>query len=179
MGQYLSVGILTQINIKAEELTADTLKSLKPRLSGWGFDFKIYEGDLSENSWSGKLKPAIINQELLPFLKETYTVLGKFVRLDDEKTVLEKLEEAPSEKQNDFLQEPKYYNLQLDRYADDIHMKFSNQRIRISFSAVSLFMAGKLMMESHGGLFNLFSSLLHDRLKDFSLAKALRVYITG
>jgi hypothetical protein len=179
MGQYLSIGIIKDIEIEKENLDDVSFEDLKSKLLNKGYDLDLFKIETQENRLSGTIKTELLENELLPFLEKTYEILSHYTFLSDYKSVLEKLKTVTDFQA--FLGNADFYDFQLDNYAqaDRIYMEQRNQKVNIYFNAVSFKMAGKIMIESSDGLFDLFTALLQKQLSDFELSKTLKVYVTG
>ncbi|MCK5674138.1 MAG: hypothetical protein KAH95_12225 [Spirochaetales bacterium] len=57
--------------------------------------------------------------------------------------------------------------------------RVNGSKIRIYYDSILLSMEGKIMMEEYGRQFNFFKYTIMQTYKNFSLAGALRIYITG
>lgn len=176
MGQYLSIGIITQLKINTN---GTDLSEIKEDLKERGVDLDLYEGEIDSNLWRGNLKQEIIEKELLGFTKAAYDLLRKYTRLDDDKEVIAALEKSKPEDWSGILDEATFINFQEDSYGHRSYLKIQGKNLELIFFAVSLKMVGKILMEMDSGIFNLLSTGLQKLLSDFKLARSLRVYITG
>jgi hypothetical protein len=180
MGQYLSIGIIKDIQIEKQKLKDTSFENLKVNFERKGYDLTIFNTEIEGDVLQGRLKTEILEKELLPFLEKVYGLLSAFTFCSDYKDVLKKVSET--EDFNALLNNASFYDFQLDKYAhgDRIYIDdFRNKKVDINFNVISFKMAGKIIIESDEGLFDLFASLLRKELADFQLAKALKVYITG
>lgn len=180
MGQFLSIGIIKDLHIQKENLEEYTFDDLKPTIEKRGYHLDIFHPNIEGNQWKGTLKTEILEAELLPFLERIYSLLKDFTNLSDYLEVLEETKTITDVQK--FLEDASFYDFQLDNYGHGSRIyveRSKNQRMDINFDALSLKMAGKILMESDEGLFSLFTSLLQQQLADFQLSKALKVYITG
>jgi hypothetical protein len=68
---------------------------------------------------------------------------------------------------------------QNDRYGIPDYMDINDQLIYIHYNSILLSLEGKIQMEVFGKQFRFFKYAIMQTFKEFSLAKSLRVYITG
>jgi len=179
MGQHLSLSILTEVRITKKGLDADNFSELNEDLSARGLDLSIYEGELGEGYWEGKLQSSVLQKELLPFLKSTYALLEKHTRLDDSEAVMAALEQRKPEEWPEMMENADYYNFQVCGYPDLIYLRTPVGEVKLSFYAIMLKTSEKIFLESDAGLFNLFSESLQLHLQEFQLSKSLRIHLTG
>jgi len=177
MGQYMSVGIIKEIEIQKENLDQYSFEDLKTQLEKQGYHLDVFNQKIKGNQLVGTLKMEIVEAELVPFLEQVYDLLKDFTSLSDYHKVIEKAKNVTDF--NAFLEEADFYDFQLDKYAHGDRIYVDRNRIKIYFTPISFKMAGKIILESDGGLFHLFTSLLQKQLSNFQLSKTLRLYTTG
>ena len=126
----------------------------------------------------------------MPFLEHFYSVLGKFVRLDNADEIIQKLKsEQPKSEQpkslQTFLDNESFYNFQESYSNDSYDFYFEKEnsliknKIHVSSDIITLAFTGKIMKEETGGFFEFFEALIRQNFSSFDFAKAVRVYITG
>lgn len=181
MGQYLAIGITTEIRTdKAialkHKITAEEIIS-RHALIQTLFDFEE-----TDNSWYWKIKPAIFEAELLPFLETLYPDLYG-VGASDWADVLEKLKETPPNEWFEFIKNDGFEAFQLDSYGESVYLAFPEKgysaKVQLNYETIILALEGKISMECYGQLFGFFESAIQNQYKAFELSKTLRVYITG
>lgn len=180
MGQYLSIGIVTKIGVsKAEVDKAElSLEQLQQEMTqNFRYASEIYDTNEKEGVYYFQLKEDIINKQLLPFLKSIYPFLYDDSEYYDD--VIEKIEKSPSSQWLSWAKEKPEEAFQLDEYGEQDHLQVGFSDIRINYDVIMLSMEGKIMMEVYGRQFNFFQYTMAEAFKEFTLAKALRVYITG
>ena len=186
MGQYLAIGIATNYKASKKEIEAISIEKVIEKMTAEiGFDASLYELEETEYSWQWNIKSDKIQSEFVPFLEYFYSVIGKFVRLDDANEVIQKLKSEQPKSLQVFLEEDSFYNFQ-ESYSDDSYdFSFEKEgslmknKVSISSDVISLVMTGKIMMEETGGFFEFFEAMIHQNFNKFDLSKNIRVYITG
>ena len=179
MGQFLSIGILTNVTIHESDIPHLLPDTVIDALGREGIDPQIYSGRSEDDRWQGDLRPEIVKSELLDFLKSIYPIINQFCRVSDESEVIDCFSSNHPDKWPDLLNEVSYYTFQIDRYGMPFYIETQSRKVKVSFTSATLKVAGKIMMESDDGMFNLFGALLQERLAQFQLSKAIRVFITG
>jgi hypothetical protein len=140
--------------------------------------YEVSEPAEGEEYYTFTLKEEIFRVQLLPFLREIYPVMYRTPQfgqnlVDDlnGKTVTEWLEIAENKSDCEF---------QMDIYAMSDCIGDYPNRIYVNYNkTIILDLAGKIFMESSGGLFHFFKDVIVKNFSEFSLAGAIRVYITG
>ncbi|MEM0993459.1 MAG: hypothetical protein AAF847_19660 [Bacteroidota bacterium] len=179
MGQFLSIGLWNKIWITQKETKEQALNQLQNKLLPHGIDLSLYDTTTDGNTWEAHIKPVVLENELLPFLHAAYALLSQYSMLFDHEEILEALAESEPAVWHSMIHKANFYNFQEDRSGQAYYLMMDEERFRISFHAISLKMAGKIVLESGEGLLDLFTDLLRLQLKAFELSKALRVYVTG
>lgn len=179
MSEFLAIGIATKVQIHPVPSEAEAYEALQKGLAERGAGLSIYTGQVYDDVWDGQLQQEVVEAELLDFLKAVYAQLRLFTRLDDAEKVIAAFEGTPPEAWLDKLSEASFYNLQNDAYAQGRDLKIEGRDIQLRFVSAMLVMRGKIILETDGGLFDLFAAALQAQLNQFRLAEALRVYITG
>jgi hypothetical protein len=178
MGQYLAIGITTEISTdKAvalkQKISAEEIIKRPPLIE------TLYDFEESDNYWSWGIKPAIFEAELLPFLETLYPDLYG-IGSSDWEDVLKKLKETPPNEWLKFIQNDGFEAFQLDSYGESDYLAFPKKgTVALNYETIILALEGKISMECHGQLFGFFETALQNQYKAFELSKTLRVYITG
>ena len=186
MGQFLAIGIATNFKASKREVEAVSIEKIVEKMTAEiGFDSNLYELEETEYSWQWNLKSDKIQSEFVPFLEYFYSVLGKFVRLDDADEVIQKLKSEQPKSLQAFIDEDSFYNFQESYSNNSYDFSFEKEgsliknKVRISSDVITLVMTGKIMMEATGGFFEFFEAMIHHNFNKFDLSKNIRVYITG
>lgn len=186
MGQYLAIGIATNFKVSKKEVEAISIEKIAEKMTAEiGFDTNLYELTETQHSWQWNIKSDKIQSQVVPFLEHFYSVLSKFVRLDDAEEVVQKLKSQQPKSLQTFLDGESFYNFQESYSNDSYDFYFENEnssmknKVRVSSDVISLVITGKIMMEETGGFFEFFEAMIQQKFSQFDLAKTIRVYITG
>ena len=180
MGQFLAIGITTDIGIAKEKLDRYELSIEKFQTemqSVLHFQADIYQINEGDEFYEFTLKDEIMAVQLLPFLQVVYPLLyRKSIYYD---AVLEKLAHLPSEEWLAWSKEKSEASFQFDRYGSCDYLSDKYNHLEIHQYGILLSMEGKTSMEVYGRQFNFFRYTMQQAFKQFSIAGALRVYLTG
>lgn len=185
MGQYLTIGIATKCSTSKEDLQKHKITTeelLVKMQEEYHFEPSIYDMTETEDRYVFNLKPTILEKQLLPFLKKLYPklYLGSSI---DYTEIIELLESSAPDTWLDWLKDNGEEAFQLDSYGTSDYLYFDKPfrpYIRLSFSnIIMLSLEGKISMETYGRQFTFFKYCLQEAFKEFSLAKAVRIYFTG
>ncbi len=184
MGQVLGIGIVTKCgtskkdlqkyNITKDELIAEMI--IKKH-----FEPTIYDFSETDEYYFFKLQSNVIENQLLPFLEKFYPLvyLGRNKDFEDTIEMLKKSESSTWLKLSD---EKSFEEFQLDEYGEPEYLYFDKPfkpYAKIFSTAIMLSHEGKISMEIFGRQFNFFKYCIQQTFSEFSIAKALRVYISG
>ena len=183
MGQLLGIGLVTTLAVSQKKLQKcgvtieECVEQMKQRFY---FEPALYELSLDEDYYNWTLKTDILESQLVPFLESLYPMLYKNTHnfeetlkvLQKQTTTQQFLELADSKDIEEF---------QLNEYGESDYIYFapSKQSIGISYTSILLSHEGKIGMEVYGRQFAFFQYCIQKAFADFSLVKALRVYISG
>ena len=95
---------------------------------------------------------------------------------------LNELKNSKSENWLSLAEDKSCEEFQIDNYGIEDNLYFEkafNPRVSVYYESILLSMEGKIMMESYGRQFNFFKLCMTEMFKEFKLAGALRVYISG
>lgn len=184
MGQYLSIGLVTEISIsvaKAQSKTI-TLKEVETQfLQQNGILLSNYTLSNKDEYWVWQLKWEIIEKELIPFLTQFYAAYyskSSYYKSDCEK-LLKKLSETPSNKWLEIAEKSNFRVFCKDDYAESGYISVEGKSLPWHFDVISLAAEGKILMEEYGNMFNFCSKAIQHQFSSFLLGKALWMYITG
>lgn len=187
MGQYLAMGIMTQVATSKEKARKDNIQldtALQKMQQTFHFTPELYDFTDDANYWVWQLKHDIWEGELLPFLKEVYPILFYMQHSStDYEGVLKKLSSEPATSWLDIAKDKRFEAFQFDEYGEDEYLYFKELNfqptLKVSIESVALAMEGKIVMEAHGQLFHFFQHCFQKTFTSFQLSKAIRFYITG
>jgi hypothetical protein len=182
MGSFLAIGIATNYKASKREVEAVSLEKVVEKMTAEiGFDANLYELEETEYSWEWNIKSDKIQSDFVPFLEYFYSVMDKFIQLDDADEVIQKLKSEQPKSLQAFLDEDSFYNFQ-ESYTDDsyeLYFEKEKEEVNISSDITTLVSTGKIMMEEEGGFFEFFEAMIHQNFKEFEMSKNIRVYIMG
>ena len=183
MGQFLAVGLTTEINISKSELKKaelDTKQVQEKMKEDFFFVPEIYSVNESDDQYFFRLKDDILHQQLIPFLKEIYPFLYNNADSPYFKYVLKDLASMEPGQWLKWAKDKPEEAFQGDGYGSRDRIESSGSRqVWINYYSVILSMEGKIAMEAYGRQFNFFKYTMMQTFKQYSIAGALRVYITG
>lgn len=183
MGQFLAIGLVTKWLIEKEELQEYNIskemliKNMKEQIH---FDDTIYELSEQESYYILTLKPAILENQLLDFLREFYPVL--YINRDSYTRTIKMLENSPPNKWSELSKEESNEEFQFDKYPKSEYIHFDinfRPTIKLDSESIILSVAGKIFMETYGEQFHFFKFCIQKTFEKYLIAKAIRVYITG
>lgn len=181
MGEFLTVGIKTQVSVaKAQNLTPKQIEN------AIDIDTTIFDFQDTKDYWKWSPKPAIITEELIPFLEAVYADLyGENSRSSDYKDVLEELKQLAPEEWLAFAQDGSSYEaFQSNNYGFPYKVKIQlengkTETIKVSEETIMFALEGKISMECYGLLFSFFEKALREKYKKFRLSKLFTIEIVG
>ena len=180
MGQFLAIGLVTKIGVEKKEVDKAQLnleqlqKKMKEELH---YIPKIHVASDSEDFYHFILKDDIFHAQLIPFLKEIYPLLYDNPIYYD--NIINKLKTLPPSEWLQWAAGKPEEAFQSDEYGMRDYMEINHRKIFIYYDCLLLSMEGKIMMEVFGRQFKFFKYTMMQTFKQFSLAGALRTYITG
>ena len=183
MGQFLATGLVTKITISKDQLTKgkistdELFNTIEQKLY---YNLDIFDIKEKEEYFILKLKETIFQKELLPFLSKLLPIIHG----DDaySREVIINLQKTPSSEWMKLAERKSYDYFQIDEYGENEYLKFDkdfNPTIKINFTSILFAMEGKIIMETYGEQFLFYKYCMIQTFKEFSLASALRTYITG
>lgn len=185
MGQFLSIGIVTKFSANTSEFrdqqpdTAEITQLLQDQglFALDLYDYHTVSADFRQ--WT--LKPELLQNELLPFLKAFYGISTRFYKLDQDK-VIATLESTPFDQWTEIIAEQSLDTLQVDEYAQAEYLRLPNKRskyVSVDIDTITLHMTEKIFLESDSGMFRFYTYCMHQTFANYPIARALRTYITG
>lgn len=179
MGQFLAIGLAIKLGASKTEVDKAQLdiKSLQSKMKHTlHYNPGLYNPSENDGFYEFTLKDNILHAQLIPFLKTIYPLLyEKSVYYD---TIIKKLETTPSSDWLEWAKEKPGEAFQFNEYGMPDYIKH-NHDIRIHYDCLLLSMEGKIAMEVYGRQFLFLKYTMMQTFKQYHLAGALRIYITG
>lgn len=185
MGRYLATGLITRISVVREEAERAKLgkDELISRMSKeLYFEPELFDYEGTDTRMAFLIKPQIFERDLLPLLERVYSL---YFRKDEEARyldILNKLNAAGPGKYMQLAHEKMGENYQYDEYGEEDYLRSDlpfGKYTHVYYKTILLTLGGKIITESIYKELLFYKHLLHFRLSDIELAKALRIYITG
>ncbi len=180
MGQFLAIGLATEIGIKKSEADkADlTLEQVQERMQhDLHYVPDIYTATEENGYYHFLLNEEVLHAELLLFLETFYPLLYSTPAYYED--ALKKLAGMPPAKWLQWAQGKPEEVFQFDEYGVRDYLTVNHTDICVSYDAVLLSMEGKISMETYGRQFTFMKYAMMQTFRKFRLAGALRMYITG
>ncbi len=180
MGQFLAIGLATQIGVKKSEVDKAQLsiEQLQERMKQeLHYVPEIYIVSAHDDVYHFRLKDDIFHTQLLPFLQTIYPLLYKKTAYYD--NVRQELNTLPPSEWLQWAKGKSEEAFQFDTYGMWDYVEKHHVKVRISYECLLLSMEGKIVMEECGRQFNFLKYTMMQTFRQFSLAGALRIYITG
>lgn len=174
MGAFLSIGLVNEVSVGGDTMATE---EVKVPLAEHGIHLNIYEGKIKESSWEGKLRPDILEKELLPFLRALYDSMGTFTKFGDAEDILALLEKTPAKERYERLLAANFSSFSNIGLSQIIRLPIHQRHVGVRYYSIRLHSAGKILMEEDGGMFDIFSIALQQQFKEFELSKAIMVDI--
>ena len=181
MGQFLAIGLVTQIGVDKKKLARVQLtpEQLQERMTAQlHYDPALYLLRDYDDFYGFDLNEDIFYAQLLPLLEQLYPLLypDKVMYQD----VLQELLGLPPSEWIAWAQKKPDESFQFDGgrgMGEYIREKYND--LYLDYESIMLSMEGKIAMEVYGRQFLFVNYTMKQTLKQFSLAGALRMYITG
>ena len=174
MGAFLFIGLVNEVSVSVDEMT---IEEAEAPLAEHGIHLSVYKGEMKNGSWEGRLRPDLLEEELLPFLRAVYSAMGTFASFGDAKDIIALLEETPPEERYERLLVADFSSFSDVGLSNVFRLSIGEQHIGVRYSSIKLHSAGKISMEEEGGMFDIFTIALQQQFKSFELAKALMIDI--
>lgn len=128
------------------------------------------------------LKDKVFQHQLIPLLEKLYPIIYNKSKYYDYKEILNKLKSTEPSLFLALAKDKSYEEFQIDPYGEDDYLYFEKKfkpSVTLSYDSIMLSAEGKISMEVYGRQFNFFKYCITQTFGEFSLANAIRVYITG
>jgi hypothetical protein len=180
MGQFLAIGIVSKISVAKKQVNKAqiSVEQLQEKMQQECYFLpELYEINETEDFYYFELKEAILYEQLVPFLKTLYPLL--YDESAYYESVLKELETLPLSEWLAWAKTKPEEAFQFDKYGECDYLRQGFSGIDVYYESLLLSMEGKISMETYGRQFRFFKYAMAQAFKEFSLAGALRVYITG
>ena len=183
MGQFLSIGINHTYSVSLRDArNADkTLKEAseiicKLKAPEYLYDFKLEK----DKGAVFTLKSEVIEEELIPFVRDLYNLYGG---VDSEKNeILDKLKGVKTYQDLvDLANQKMFEHFQGTDFTQSYYIKLDGpfrRYLDYGHQSVLLCIEGKILMECYGHIFGLLRDLLAEKFSKYKLSKAFDVFIT-
>lgn len=183
MGQYLCIGIYTQIRAsrKAAESQYHNIDECHENIvRDKGLDENLYEFHKGDEDIYYTLKSDILERDIVALTKRFYEMRYEVGNKYDSEAALQALEKCKNSQEVMALVQSKGFQCFQEGFTYDyVTATRSIGGMLIDVRSIIQSMDGKIIMECYGGLFRFFTRLIQEKLADIPLSKALHVYIDG
>lgn len=180
MGQFLAIGLVTKIGVEKKEIDKAqlNLKQLQEKMKEeLNYIPEIYVASDEKDFYYFKLKDDIFHAQLIPLLKTIYPLLYDNSMCYDD--IIKKLKTLPPAEWLQWAAGKPKEAFQFDKSGMRDYMEINHREICLYYDCLLLSMEGKIVMEVFGRQFKFFKYTMMQTFKQFSIAGALRTYITG
>lgn len=180
MGQFLAIGLATELRVKKAEVDKAQLnrKQLQERMKQEiYYDSEIYMVREHNDYYYFTLNDVLFQSQLLSLLQLLYPLL--YTNVAEYEDILHKLHAMPPSEWMTWARGKPKEVFQFDRYGMCEYLNADRAKMKIDYECLLLSMEGKIMMEDYGRQFNFLKYTMMQSFQQFSLAGALRIYITG
>lgn len=185
MGQFLAIGLMYRVSISKNEMKACNMliSELKNKMqTDLHFNMDIFSEAEDNDYFSFSLKNDIFQHQLIPMLENLYPLLYHNSRYSSYNQIISILKSTNPSEWMTLAEEKGFEEFQIDSYgmSDFLYCDKNHfDHIKISYQSIMLSAEGKIAMEAYGRQFNFFKYCIMQTFSQFSIAKAIRVYITG
>lgn len=181
MGQFLAIGLVTQISVDKKKLARVRLtpEQLQERMKAeLHYDPALYLLRDYDGFYGFDLKEDIFYAQLLPLLEQLYPLLYPDTEMLYQ-DVLQEIRGLPPSEWIAWAKTKPDESFQFDGggMGEYIQEKFTN--LYLDHESIMFSMEGKIMMEVYGRQFRFVNYTMMQTFKEFPLAGALRMYLTG
>ena len=180
MGQFLAIGLATKIRVKKAEIVKAqlTLEQVQEKMTHvLHYVPDIYVVSEHNEVYEFLLNDEIFQAQLLSLLTTLYPLLYDRPAYYDD--LLKELAALPPSTWLQRAHKKSEEAFQCDTYGMWDMLEEQHSRIRVNYECLLLSMEGKIVMEEFGRQFNFLKYTMMHTFHQFSLAGALRIYITG
>ena len=181
MGQFLCVGIVTKMGISKDKINKYdlTLDEINKGIAS-KHTLSLYNMVETENYFEWEIDHSVLLQELPSFLSYFYPYY--YINNPAEyNEVISDIKKCNTSTEIIEIANKKLYEcFQMDDMGRfTIHAGKHNIGLYLQYESIIIALQGKILMECYNNMFNFFSKTIQHLVKDFKLAGAISVYITG
>ena len=184
MGQFLATGLVTKMSVSKQKMEKGkiTLDEIREKLeNNFHYDLSIFDEKEEDEYIVWSLNNKLMEKELIPFLKKFLYKINYYTQNTD--NVIRELENNTADKWLEIAENRSLEYFQIDEYGEDEYIYFANKdfrpSIKINSTSIMFSAEGKIIMEEYGTQFNFYKYCMVQTYKEFKIASALRIYITG
>lgn len=184
MGRYVAIGLMTGLYFKKREAEKVFDSSLVPleMLRKFHAPEDIYDVMENEEGTFLSLKDELLQEGLVDFLRDFYD--SRYAFSDSRQYIDEALEKVGACKTAQevlgLASEKVLYKFQMDSYWDPIYLLNKwDETLRVRVFGIDLSVDGKILMECSNYLWDYVTTLMRESLKQYKVAGALHMTITG
>lgn len=181
MGQSISLSLVTQIKVKKPKKNNAILNEIIELLNkDFPTDLALFNLSEDDSSYVWQLKTTILENELIPLLEKFYP---SFYKDEDDieyyqNTLKQLRADINSDSWFELAKDGSEYYFQ---YNDDCELdsiRYKNNWLDVDYKAISLSFAGKISLETQGGLLKYLTECVQLRFNDYRLASCLKLHIS-
>jgi hypothetical protein len=178
MGQFLAIGLATNVGVSKKDTAAINLEQLLELMkTQLYFVPEIYNFVDENDTYSFSLKDEILSSQLIPLLSAVYPHLYRISGYYE--PVLKKLRELPPSEWLKWAKDKPEEASQFDPYGMYDYLRMNDSTIGVYCKSLMISAEGKIVMEQYGRQFSFLKYSMMQAFQAFSLAGSLRLYITG
>lgn len=175
MGAFLHIGLRARLSAQKRD-SVEQMADLRQRI-GDTIDLSVYDELETDDKLVWSVKPALLERELIPFLRKQFTLIPSDYATQEREEMLQELQSIKTvDELKNWCNNAESYISHWNDY-DSLTIGEGRQRQHIPVEVFVFASAGKISMESSGGLFDYFESLITLSNPEFDLAKVACVSI--
>ena len=184
MGTYMDTGLIIKFTVEKSNLEFfdNGLEDVKKELeSQYYYNLDLYEQSEIDSFYVFELKSEVIENGLIPFLKEIYPKL--YVQASYNKYCKDVLDDLLNLSKEDIVEYSKTQSkipFQYDKYvnSDYIYGNFG-KKVVVKYDSIALYSDGKIIIESTPEQFKFFTYCIVKAYPEHPISSSLKVYISG
>ena len=180
MGQYLAIGLTTEIKINKKEVeeSQTDIEQLQGQMKReLHYVSEIYELREDEKAYRLGLREELFQAQLLSFLEHLYPHL--YSSEESYERVLQRLRDLAPSEWLEWAKGKPAEAFQIHLYGNRDYLRMKSGEVRIAYEHILLSMEGKILMEYYMRQFNFLKYTMRETFKPFEIAGALNLYMTS